>query len=83
MRLILLLLLLTGCEAIDQFGHFTYGRFLSCELVRNNGNAEGSIALVDTFAQGREELDHPGECGKGCQRDLKHFHNGAVEGVKC
>ena len=83
LRGLLLCLLLTGCEAVDQYGHVIYGRWLACELTRTSGDPEGAIALVDSYARSREELQHPGRCGDGCQRDLESFHKGAVQGAAC
>jgi len=35
------------------------------------------------FAKTREELQHPGQCREGCQRDLATWQRGAEHGATC
>lgn len=90
MRALLLPLVLAGClnlgdrpslgERFDQAGHFAQGYAMAKELARF-GDPYDAVAIVMDFARAREELQHPGRCGPGCELDLDNWRRGAEAGA--
>lgn len=91
-RIKLLLILgaaVTGCtttadkaETLDQLGHYSAGHLIACDAVQWV-SAEVAIRHTMDFARAREELQHPGQCGPGCMRDLESWQRGAEKGALC
>lgn len=79
-----MLVILTNCEAVDQAGHYAWGYNKSCVSIQ--GAEDDPLAVIETvmdYAKAREERQHPGQCGLGCQRDLHSWRNGAEAGLDC
>ena len=80
------LCLLAGCtadqspETLDQLGHFAAGSLIARDARQWVGPEEAVEHAMD-FARAREELQHPGECGDGCRRDLAVWLLGAEAGA--
>lgn len=86
MTIFVTLAALAGCtsdpETLDQLGHRVAGRIIACDAVRWVGPQE-AIDHTMAFARAREELQHPGRCNEGCQRDLLNWQKGAEKGAQC
>lgn len=69
-------------ETLDQFGHYSAGRLIACDAAQW---VSPELAIMHTmdFARAREELQHPGQCGPGCVRDLEVWKQGAEDGASC
>lgn len=76
-----LLLFLAGCEAIDQFGHYSWGRVKVCCYIDRGYPPETARELALQDALDREEGQHPGRCNPGCQRDLHFWRKGIAQGL--
>lgn len=79
---------LSGCasiessETLDQLGHFGAGKLIACDASRWVSPQE-AVDHTMAFARAREELQHPGQCNEGCQRDLEAWQRGAEKGSTC
>lgn len=73
--------LLAACESTDQLIHRQTGYWMTRDLVRWTDCAP-AVAHVMRYARGREDLQHPDECKKGCQRDLRNWRRGAEAGCE-
>lgn len=87
--LIILGAAITGCtttvdkaETLDQLGHYSAGHLIACDAAQWV-DAEVAIKHTMDFARAREELQHPGQCGPGCMRDLESWQRGAEKGALC
>ena len=85
MKILFASLLVAGCastnpETLDQLGHFAAGRLIAADAVRWT-TPEAAVEHTMAFARAREELQHPGECGVGCQLDLDIWKLGAEAGA--
>jgi len=69
-------------ETLDQFGHYSAGHLIACDAAQWV-SPELAIKHTMDFARTREELQHPGECGPGCVRDLEAWERGAEDGASC
>lgn len=67
-------------EGFDQLGHFGAGHLVASDAVRWT-TPELAIEHTMKFARAREDLQHPGRCGDGCQRDLAAWLAGAKAGA--
>ena len=90
-RLSLLSVLVAGCgttgsidksETLDQLGHSSAGHLIACDAAQWV-SPEVAIKHTMDFARAREELQHPGQCGPGCVRDLEVWKQGAEDGASC
>lgn len=82
-RAVLICLALTGCvkDPADQGLHYAAGYAMAREMMRDDdATPRAVIEAVMTYARAREETQHPGRCGEGCQRDLKYWRKGAEAG---
>jgi len=86
--LLILLVGLSGCqffdpiETLDQLGHYGAGQLIACDAAKWV-SPEAAVAHTMAFAKTREELQHPGQCREGCQRDLATWQRGAEHGATC
>jgi len=69
-------------ETFDQLGHYAAGRLIACDAAQWV-SPEVAIEHTMDFARAREELQHPGQCGPGCMRDLEVWKRGAEQGAYC
>ena len=69
-------------ETLDQLGHYSAGRLIACDAAQWV-SPELAIKHTMDFALAREELQHPGQCGPGCVRDLEVWRRGAEDGASC
>lgn len=65
----------------DQIAHYTIG-YLMARSLRKWTTPEDAVERVMAWAEMREELQHPGRCGDGCERDLRYWRKGAEKGAK-
>jgi|DEB0MinimDraft_4_1074332.scaffolds.fasta_scaffold42876_2 hypothetical protein len=64
-------------EVVDQGLHAATGYALAWEIARTSNADNDTIeAAVMAYAEARENLQHPGTCGEGCQRDLRYWREG-------
>ena len=84
-------IVITGCsttssvdqaETLDQLGHYSAGHLIACDAVQWV-SPEAAIKHTMDFARAREELQHPGQCGPGCMKDLESWQKGAEKGAAC
>ena len=80
MRWLPIVLLLAGC---DQLLHRSFGELIACDVVRHGAEPEAAVDHALAFAARREDLQHPGRCGKGCREDLENWRIGAERGARC
>lgn len=87
-RIIASCVILAGCtaasgEVADQGGHAAMGYARALELKRNTGATDQQIEdEIMRQAKQREEFQHPGSCGEGCQRDLRWWLHGIRRALK-
>ena len=69
-------------ETLDQLGHYSAGHLIACDAAQW---VKPEVAIKHTmdFARAREELQHPGQCGSGCMKDLETWKRGAEKGASC
>ncbi len=69
-------------ETLDQLGHYSAGHLIACDAAQWV-SPEVAIKHTMDFARAREELQHPGQCGAGCMKDLEVWKRGAEKGASC
>ena len=81
---IAILILLSSCpvDPVDQAAHFGQSYVMACDLSRW-AEPELAVQTVMDYATAREDLQHQGQCGEGCQLDLAFWREGAEAGAKC
>jgi len=82
MRYLMIIMLLGGCELVDQAGHKSLGYAMACSRVPYISQ-ELAVEKTMEWAREREDDQHPGRCGNGCQSDLESWEKGAIAGAKC
>lgn len=65
---------------LDQIAHYILG-YMMARSLRGLLPRREIIARVLMWAEEREDLQHPGRCNSGCQRDLYWWRKGAEKGA--